>query len=466
MTISEKVAYLKGLAEGLNLDTEKSKEGKLISVMIGILEEVGLTLEDLEDSTAAMGEELDAISDDLADVEEIVFDDDDEEEGCCHRGHCHCHDDDDFFEVECPTCGAEIDIDESILEAGTVECPSCGDTFAIDLCDEEEDGGEEGEAKEEAAEEGEESKESDKEQGKTTDPKDRKQVSLNIHQVDNSNFPEVTFYASVVDENNDVVDSLGQTDFTVQEISTSGEVIDVTLNEVYRVLNEDTISVNLVLDASGSMDSWSKMEQAKSAANTLVSQMELSHGDQVEIISFDDYVYLQQDFTRDQALLETAINNITPRGSTALYDALYAGLYQTYYESGVKCVIGFTDGMENCSSYTFDDVVAMAQNTSIPVFIIGIGEEYDVDALKRLAMECSGEYYSANVQDLESILTDIYLSIYEQQQDYYVFKYTSSDESRQNEFRDIVLSTSETTEFDGAYTKEYVPQSDDVYLKT
>ena len=40
MTISEKVAYLKGLAEGLNLDTEKSKEGKLISVMIGILEEL------------------------------------------------------------------------------------------------------------------------------------------------------------------------------------------------------------------------------------------------------------------------------------------------------------------------------------------------------------------------------------------------------------------------------------------
>ena len=45
MTISEKVAYLKGLAEGLNLDVEKSKEGKLISVMIGILEEVGLSIE-------------------------------------------------------------------------------------------------------------------------------------------------------------------------------------------------------------------------------------------------------------------------------------------------------------------------------------------------------------------------------------------------------------------------------------
>ena len=57
MTISEKVAYLKGLAEGLELDTEKSKEGKLISVIIGILEEVGLSIEDLEENTAALGEE-------------------------------------------------------------------------------------------------------------------------------------------------------------------------------------------------------------------------------------------------------------------------------------------------------------------------------------------------------------------------------------------------------------------------
>ena len=133
MTISEKVAYLKGLAEGLDLDTTKSKEGKLISVMIGILEELAMSVEDLEENALNLGEEIDVLSDDLADVEEVVFDEDEESEDY----------DDDWFEVECPTCGAEIDIDESILEAGTVECPSCGDTFAIDLCDEEEDGGEE-----------------------------------------------------------------------------------------------------------------------------------------------------------------------------------------------------------------------------------------------------------------------------------------------------------------------------------
>ena len=132
MTISEKIAYLKGLAEGLNLDTEKSKEGKLISVMIGILEEVGLSIEELEDDVADMGEELDAISDDLSDVEEVVFDEKDDEDDYSE--------DEDFFEVECPACGAEIDIDQDILNAGTVDCPSCGEKFVIDLSDEEERG--------------------------------------------------------------------------------------------------------------------------------------------------------------------------------------------------------------------------------------------------------------------------------------------------------------------------------------
>ena len=69
MTITEKVAYLKGLSDGLGIDTEKSKEGKLISVIIDILEEMGMSIEDLEENATALGEELDAVSDDLADVE-------------------------------------------------------------------------------------------------------------------------------------------------------------------------------------------------------------------------------------------------------------------------------------------------------------------------------------------------------------------------------------------------------------
>lgn len=127
MTISEKVAYLKGLAEGLAIDTEASKEGKLISVMIGILEEVGLSIEDLEENTVALGEEIDALSDDLADVEKVVFDEEEEDDCCCGE--------DDFFETECPNCGETLVIDESILEEGVIQCPNCKQKFALDLSD-------------------------------------------------------------------------------------------------------------------------------------------------------------------------------------------------------------------------------------------------------------------------------------------------------------------------------------------
>ena len=139
MTISEKVAYLKGLAEGLNLDTEKSKEGKLISVMIGILEELAMSVEDLEENALNLGEEIDVLSDDLADVEEVVFDEDDDADY-----------DDDWFEVECPTCGADIVVDDEALAEGEVECPGCGTRYAMELTDDgdEDEDGEEAEDEE------------------------------------------------------------------------------------------------------------------------------------------------------------------------------------------------------------------------------------------------------------------------------------------------------------------------------
>ena len=125
MTISEKVAYLKGLAEGLDLDTEKSKEGKLISVMIGILEEMAMSIEDLEENDLDLGEEIDALSDDLADVEEIVFGDDEDE----------ADDEDDYFEVECPNCEEPLIIDDEVLAEGMIQCPNCEEKFSLDLSD-------------------------------------------------------------------------------------------------------------------------------------------------------------------------------------------------------------------------------------------------------------------------------------------------------------------------------------------
>lgn len=79
MGISEKVAYLKGLMEGMNLNAD-SNEGKLFLAIADVLDEIALEVEDLTDEVMELGDGLDVISDDLGDVEDIVYDDEDEDD--------------------------------------------------------------------------------------------------------------------------------------------------------------------------------------------------------------------------------------------------------------------------------------------------------------------------------------------------------------------------------------------------
>ena len=127
MEISEKVAYLKGLAEGLALDTE-SKEGKLIAAIIDVLDDMSDALLDLEDELCDVEEGLDAVSDDLNDVETFLYEEDEDEE---------VEDDGDeaCYLTTCPVCEEEIVFDVDTLEAGEVECPNCGERLEFDLSD-------------------------------------------------------------------------------------------------------------------------------------------------------------------------------------------------------------------------------------------------------------------------------------------------------------------------------------------
>lgn len=79
MEITEKVAYLKGLAEGMELDTEK-KEGKLLAAIIDVLDDIALEMEDMKDYADELGDGLDAVSDDLEDVEDVIFGEDEDDE--------------------------------------------------------------------------------------------------------------------------------------------------------------------------------------------------------------------------------------------------------------------------------------------------------------------------------------------------------------------------------------------------
>lgn len=124
MGVSEKVAYLKGLMEGLKIDAD-SDYSKLFKAIVDVLDEVALEIEDLTDEVMEVGDGLDVLSDDLADVEELVYDEDDDDED----------EDEPVYMTTCPECEEEIYFDEDYLEDGTVVCPNCGAVLEFDAED-------------------------------------------------------------------------------------------------------------------------------------------------------------------------------------------------------------------------------------------------------------------------------------------------------------------------------------------
>ena len=143
MNLTEKAAYLKGLKDGLNLSTE-TPEGKLIAALIDLVDEMAISVTDIEDMSYAITEELDAIEDELDAIEEVLdedfedeYEDDDEYDDEDDEGYEF--DDDVIYEVKCPTCGEVINLDEEMLEAGGIECPNCGEKLEFDASEVEED---------------------------------------------------------------------------------------------------------------------------------------------------------------------------------------------------------------------------------------------------------------------------------------------------------------------------------------
>ena len=146
MTISEKAAYLKGLMDGLNLDTEKA-EGKMIAAIVDLLGDVTKRLKDVEETTIAISDELDEIEEDLDAIEDFIMDEEDDwdeeddewdEDEEYEEGFDFGDEDSTIYEVTC-TCGEVIDFDEDVLEEGSMLCPTCGETLEFSFEDDEDE---------------------------------------------------------------------------------------------------------------------------------------------------------------------------------------------------------------------------------------------------------------------------------------------------------------------------------------
>jgi VWFA-related protein len=274
---------------------------------------------------------------------------------------------------------------------------------------------------------------------------------LRITQVDKSRFPQVTVYVSAVDENGQPV----KVDPKTIQISENGQlmqVTDVRGGGGSSPTQQEIIPVTtmLVMDISGSMDKNGKLAAAKDAAKAYVSQMR--PGDQAGLITYDTKTYYVQPITSDTSALTAAIDGVKTGGDTAMYNALVEAEKNLETVTGRKAIIVMTDGLDNSSQSTADDVIAGIGQSGLTVSAIGFGDAkasgqvgLDEAGLKSLAEKTGGLYSYADVQSLASI----YQQYGEALQSEYALTYISPTTLRDGVNRGLTVSlggTAATTE--------------------
>jgi len=137
MSIGKRVTYLRGLVEGLSLGSS-TKEEKILHAIIGILDDISEEMEVLEHTVEQLDDDVTVLAEAVESLVGLADDCD-----CCtpeHHSHPP-HDKDDtptFYTVCCPSCQDEINIDEEVLNRGTIDCPNCSETLEFEFDEDEE----------------------------------------------------------------------------------------------------------------------------------------------------------------------------------------------------------------------------------------------------------------------------------------------------------------------------------------
>jgi hypothetical protein len=140
MKLTEKMSYLQGLIDGLEIDTS-TKEGKALIQMSEVMSEMVMYVEDLQSQVDELTELCDILDEDLGAVEDDFYEDldsdedDDDEDWDDDDEFDFDDDDDELYEITCPTCGDTILLDEGMIEEGSMKCPNCDELLEFDYDD-------------------------------------------------------------------------------------------------------------------------------------------------------------------------------------------------------------------------------------------------------------------------------------------------------------------------------------------
>lgn len=229
---------------------------------------------------------------------------------------------------------------------------------------------------------------------------------IHITQVDKSRFPQVTVYVSVVNEMGEPV-GIDPASIQIQE---NGQVMQLT--DIRGGENSTEIvpvTTMLVIDISGSMDKNGKLAAAKDAAKAYVAQMR--PGDQAGLMTYDTQTYYVQPVTTDTTALVNAIDSLVTGGDTAMYNALVEAEKNLETINGRKSIIVLTDGLDNKSQSTLEDVIAGVGQSGLTISTIGFGDAssrgqvgLDEAGLRSLAEKTGGLYsYAGDAETLSAV---------------------------------------------------------------
>ncbi len=171
---------------------------------------------------------------------------------------------------------------------------------------------------------------------------------------------------TIHDKDGNVVTNLAKDNFQVFE--------DKILQDITLFKRDDSpLSLGLIIDNSGSMRN--KRERVNNAALSFVR--EGNPEDQTFIVNFDDAVHVEQEFTGSIGNLMDALDRLDSRGETALYDAIQLSVDKVMKEGRqeTKVLLLISDGVDNRSRSSYDDVLKHLKESKVTLYAIGLGED-------------------------------------------------------------------------------------------
>ncbi|MFP4681471.1 MAG: VWA domain-containing protein [Chitinispirillaceae bacterium] len=253
--------------------------------------------------------------------------------------------------------------------------------------------------------------------------------TLNITDIDISNHPDICITASVQDSSGRSIPGIDSSRFTVTQ--DNNHPLPFHMNAVSEI---GGVSIALVIDRSGSMGT-SQMDYAKESARSFINSM--APLDKAAILSFSTTATVDCALTSDKDSLLAAVDQISSGGNTNIGGAAYHGLEQLLAETNSKAVIVFSDGNENSTTHTTDQVVGLAKDNSIPIYSIGVGSAVDSSQVLKPIADSTGGYYRSSPD--ASGLADIYAQIKTDLEAQYVFCYRSDDEVFNGDQHEVIL---------------------------